>query len=66
MSYDMNRTTAAELIEMLQELPPETHVFVDIGVFDWEVSDIIRPQKIEDERSVGGKVGAFHLTGYTA
>lgn len=59
------RTTAAELIEMLQTLPPDTHVFVDIGMYDWEYSDKIYLSKFEDKMLGPDKMGAFHLSGVT-
>lgn len=65
MSKRKNRTTAAELIEMLQTLPPETHVFVDIGTYDWDYSDKIYLTKFEDSVLDPEKKGAFHLSGVT-
>lgn len=42
-------TTAHQLIRMLQELPPNVKIFVQIGDRDWEESndlDIAPPQKV--------------------
>lgn len=58
------RTTAGELIAMLSELDPNTHVFVDIGMHDWEHSDAIELQPINpDDWLHKEKPGAVHLTG---
>lgn len=58
-----SRTTAGELIAMLSELDPDTHVFVDIGWHDWGHSDAIELIPVEDESVIDGKTGAVHLCG---
>lgn len=58
------RTTAGELIAMLSELDPNTHVFVDIGNHDWEHSEAITLRPVEsDDWLHNDKPGAVHLAG---
>ncbi|MGP9528595.1 hypothetical protein [Glutamicibacter sp. AOP5-A2-18] len=60
------RTTAGELIAMLSELNPDTHVYVDIGSYDWEESDAIE-LRTNQGRVYGNKNnGDVHLTGLKA
>lgn len=58
------RTTAGELIAMLSELDPSTHVFVDIGNHDWEHSEVIMLRQVQSEDWLHNqKPGAVHLAG---
>lgn len=52
------KTTAADLIAQLQQLPPDTYVYVDIGYHDWGYSDYI--QVVPSEL---GEAGAYYLQG---
>lgn len=54
-------TTAADLIAMLEKLPPETHVYVDIGSYDWSESHRIELMPAPDHYPE--KAGAYHLRG---
>lgn len=58
-----SRTTAAELIAMLSELDPDTHVFVDVGWYDWGDSNTIVLDLIAEGDYPTSKVGAVHLRG---
>lgn len=54
-------TTAGDLIAMLQKLPPDTHVYVDIGSYDWDQSH--RIEVIPAPSDYRDKAGAYHLRG---
>lgn len=55
--------TAGELIALLQKLPPETPVYVDIGEHDWGSSHAIELNETKPGQYPENKVGAYHLTG---
>jgi len=55
-------TTAGDLIAMLQKLPPETHVYVDIGSYDWSHSHRIELTETATD-TYPEKAGAYHLSG---
>lgn len=52
------KTTAADLIAQLQKLPPDTHVYVDVGYHDWGYS-----HHIEVVPSEHGEAGSYYLQG---
>lgn len=60
------RTTAGELIAMLSELDPGTHVYVDIGSYDWEESDAIELRTTQGSIYGNKNNGDVHLTGLKA
>lgn len=60
------RTTAGELIAMLSELEPNTHVYVDIGSHDWEESDAIELRTTQGSVYGNKRNGDVHLAGLTA
>lgn len=57
------RTTAGELIAMLSELDPDTHVYVDIGSYDWEESDAIELRATQGSVYGNKRNGDVHLSG---